>query len=48
LPGPTCVRRLATGVRARREAGHADTCSMLERAPWQAPADPIEGIVEHH
>jgi NTE family protein len=36
------------GVRARREAGHADARSMLERAPWQAPADPIEGIVEHH
>ncbi|WP_395702743.1 patatin-like phospholipase family protein [Aquabacterium sp.] len=35
------------GVRARREAGHADTLRMIERAPWQAPADPIEGVVEH-
>jgi NTE family protein len=38
----------AVGVRARREAGLADARSMLARAPWQAPADPIEGIVEHH
>jgi NTE family protein len=30
-----------------RDAGHADTLNMLERAPWQAPADPIEGIIEH-
>jgi NTE family protein len=37
------------GIRARREAGHADTRSMLERAPWQhAAADPIEGVIEHH
>ncbi len=36
------------GVRARRAAGYADTRSMLKRAPWRAPADPIEGIVEHH
>jgi NTE family protein len=37
----------AAGVRARREAGYADTLNLLERAPWQAPADPIEGIIEH-
>ena len=36
------------GIRARREAGHADTRSMLERAPWeQAAANPIEGVIEH-
>jgi len=35
------------GIRARREAGHADTQRMIERAPWQAPADPIEGVIEH-
>jgi NTE family protein len=35
------------GVRARREAGYADTMRMIERAPWQAPTDPIEGVVEH-
>jgi len=37
----------AEGIRARREAGHADTRRMIERAPWQAPADPIEGVIEH-
>jgi NTE family protein len=37
-----------SGVRARREAGHADTLRMIERAPWeQAPANPIEGVIEH-
>ncbi|HEV7576713.1 MAG TPA: patatin-like phospholipase family protein [Caldimonas sp.] len=35
------------GIRARREAGHADTTRMIGRAPWQAPADPIEGVIEH-
>ena len=37
-----------TGVRARREAGYADTLRMLERSPWTAPSDPIEGVIEHH
>jgi NTE family protein len=38
------------GVRARREAGLADTRRMLQRAPWADPAhaDPIEGVIEHH
>ena len=35
------------GISARREAGHADTMRMIERAPWQAPCDPIEGVIEH-
>jgi NTE family protein len=35
------------GIRARREAGYADTMRMIHRAPWQAPADPIEGVIEH-
>jgi NTE family protein len=36
-----------SGVRARRAAGHADTQRMLERAPWTARTDPIEGVIEH-
>jgi NTE family protein len=36
-----------TGIRTRREAGYADTMRMIERAPWNAPADPIEGVIEH-
>ena len=35
------------GVKARREAGYADTMSMVERSPWREPSDPIEGVVEH-
>lgn len=35
------------GIRARREAGHRDTLAMLARAPWQTPADPMAGIIEH-
>ena len=35
------------GVKARREAGYADTMKMIERSPWRAPTDPIEGVVEH-
>jgi NTE family protein len=35
------------GVRARRQAGHADTMKMIERAPWREAADPIEGVLEH-
>ena len=35
------------GVRARREAGYADTKDMVERSPWRVPTNPIEGVVEH-
>jgi NTE family protein len=38
----------ASGIRARRDAGHADTLRMIRRAPWREPADPIEGVIEHH
>jgi NTE family protein len=37
----------AAGIRFRREAGHADTRRMLERAPWEAPVDPMEGVIVH-
>jgi NTE family protein len=36
------------GVRARRQAGYADTLRMIERAPWRERGDdPIEGVIEH-
>jgi NTE family protein len=35
------------GIRARRQAGYADTRRMLERAPWTAPVDPMDGVVIH-
>jgi NTE family protein len=37
----------AAGTRFRREAGLADTRRMLERAPWEAPVDPMEGVIVH-
>jgi NTE family protein len=35
------------GVRLRREAGYADTLSMIQRSPWSTAVDPIEGVIEH-
>ncbi len=37
----------APRVRARWQAGHEDARTMLEQAPWEAPCDPMEGVVEH-
>ena len=37
----------AGGIESRRQAGHDDTMNMLRRAPWQAPVDPIEGVIEY-
>lgn len=37
----------AAGIRFRCEAGLADTRRMIERAPWDAPVDPIEGVIVH-
>jgi NTE family protein len=36
-----------TGIRARWQAGYADTKAMLKRAPWNQPVDPIDGVVIH-
>jgi NTE family protein len=35
------------GIRARWEAGYAQTRKALEEAPWTAPADPLEGVLLH-
>jgi NTE family protein len=35
------------GIRARREAGYADTLRTLEAAPWREDVDPLEGFVLH-
>jgi NTE family protein len=37
----------AAGIRFRREAGLADARRMIGRAPWEAPVDPIEGVIVH-
>ncbi len=34
-------------IHARWQAGYADTCRMLERAPWTQAVDPIEGLIIH-
>ncbi|MFC3109052.1 patatin-like phospholipase family protein [Undibacterium arcticum] len=34
-------------IRARWQAGYADTRRMLDLAPWTRPVDPIEGIIIH-
>ena len=36
-----------TGIRARWESGYAEAMRMIERAPWTAPVDPMDGIVIH-
>jgi len=37
----------AAGIGARWQAGLDDARRMIERAPWQAPVDPMEGVVVH-
>jgi len=37
----------ASGVAARRLAGRRDAAEMIQRAPWQTPVDPIEGVIVH-
>lgn len=37
----------AAGIEFRRAAGFADTQRIIERAPWQAPVDPMEGVIVH-
>jgi NTE family protein len=37
----------ASGVQTRRQAGHDETLAVITRAPWEAPVDPIEGVIVH-
>jgi NTE family protein len=37
----------AAGIRFRCEAGFADARRMIERAPWELPIDPMEGVIVH-
>jgi NTE family protein len=34
-------------IRRRWEAGYAHTCKAIEQAPWEASADPLEGVILH-
>jgi NTE family protein len=50
LPGEDSSKDIdftPAGIRARHEAGVADTRDLLQRAPWRATPDPIEGVVEY-
>ncbi|MBL8301524.1 MAG: DUF3734 domain-containing protein, partial [Ideonella sp.] len=50
LPGEGASKDIdfsASGIRTRREAGRRDALRMLDAAPWEAPADPLAGVVEH-
>jgi NTE family protein len=35
------------GIRARWQAGYAAARRMVQRAPWEAAVDPVEGVVIH-
>lgn len=35
------------GIRERWEAGYAHTAAMLEKGPWRAASDPLEGFILH-
>jgi NTE family protein len=35
------------GIRGRWEAGYEHTSQMLEKAPWRAESDPLEGFILH-
>ncbi len=35
------------GIRARWQAGYADTCRVLARRPWESEIDPMVGVAVH-
>jgi NTE family protein len=37
----------SSGIRARWQAGYADTMRTIERRPWQKPIDPMMGVAVH-
>jgi NTE family protein len=37
----------AAGIQFRCEAGRADARRIIEGAPWEAPFDPMEGVIVH-
>jgi NTE family protein len=50
LPGENHTKDIdfsARGIRARWEAGYADTLRVLEQQPWTHQFDPIEGFILH-
>ena len=45
--GIVARRLINRGIRARWEAGYADTLRVLTQQPWTHPFDPIEGFILH-
>ena len=45
--GVVARRLINRGIRARWDAGYAQTARTLEAAPWSAQADPLEGVILH-
>jgi NTE family protein len=37
----------AVSIRARWDAGYTDTARALQRAPWNDPSDPLDGVILH-
>ena len=37
----------SAGIRARWQAGYADTMRTIDRRPWQTPIDPMMGVAVH-
>ncbi len=37
----------AASIRQRWDAGYADTMRALQRAAWNDPSDPLEGVIMH-
>jgi NTE family protein len=37
----------SAGIRARWQAGYADTMRTVDRRPWQKPIDPMMGVAVH-
>jgi NTE family protein len=37
----------SSGIRARWQAGYADTMRTVDRRPWQKPIDPMMGVAVH-
>lgn len=50
LPGEDQTKDIdftARGIRERRIAGYEETLQVIADRPWQAPVDPIEGVMVH-
>ncbi len=50
LPGEDQTKDIdftARGIRGRRAAGYEETLQVIADRPWQAPVDPIEGVMVH-